>query len=115
MKHRVSELDGALLDAAVAMAAGASRDGPSVWKWPSGTRLMAASWQPSANWAQGGPIIERERISIVENGGMWAAFCSPCVTRNIVDWLPDGVGPTALTAYMRAFVASKFGDEIELP
>lgn len=66
----------------------------------------------STDWEQGGPIIEREKISIdfdadPECGGPCAASTrdAPCY------W----VGPTPLIAAMRTFVASKLGDEIEIP
>lgn len=65
-------------------------------------------YAPSSRWEQGGPIIERERIAL-ELGGWWHA---------VIDKDRDGVwvgdGPTALIAAMRAFVASKLGEEIDL-
>ena len=62
---------------------------------------------PSINWAQGGPIIERERIDLRGDGdGGWIA----CDNLN-----PEQAGPTPLIAAMRCYVASKLGDEIEVP
>jgi hypothetical protein len=70
----------------------------------------------STNWAQGGPIIEREEISISREfsaGGIeWAAW-TPAPIRD--DAEAFGYGPTPLIAAMRCFVASKLGDEIEVP
>lgn len=68
----------------------------------------------STNWAQGGPIIERERIGLDyypdgghPDGGAWgAATCEGMV---------HCVGPTPLIAAMRAYVASRLGDEVEVP
>lgn len=59
---------------------------------------------PSIWWQQGGPIIERERIETYFNAGAneWRA--------GIQFWKH---GDTLLEAAMRAFVASKFGDEVE--
>ena len=61
----------------------------------------------STDWAQGGPIIERENIGIGYDADMgWIGIES------------DGkyeTGPTPLIAAMRCFVASKLGDEIDLP
>ncbi len=59
----------------------------------------------SSDWAQGGPIIERERIECLHDGGLW-----------YVD-APHGLydGPTALIAAMRCYVAHKLGDEVEVP
>lgn len=68
---------------------------------------------PSTNWAQGGPIIEREEISTERR------------KPNFKDeqWGAQGwkamqnyhVGPTPLIAAMRCYVASKLGDEIDVP
>ena len=65
----------------------------------------------STNWAQGGPIIEREKITLV---------CAPCYDtywvaekgRLDVDCM---TGPTPLIAAMRCYVASKLGDDVEIP
>jgi hypothetical protein len=75
--------------------------------------------QYSTNWAQGGPIIERENITIAygEEEADWFA----CVgdSRRFDDDTPDGlaklVGHTPLIAAMRCYVASKLGDDIEIP
>lgn len=76
-------------------------------------------WQPSTDGAQGEPIIEREGISLLYipvghyfKVALWRAakdaYNPQC------DWGPMDTweGPTALIAAMRAFVASKFGDEV---
>lgn len=63
----------------------------------------------STDWAQGGPIIERERIDVFStaNGTGWCAQSDVRVY--------SGYGPTPLVAAMRCYVASKLGDEIEIP
>jgi hypothetical protein len=59
-------------------------------------------YSPTTNPSQAWPIIERERISIESiDDNVW------CSNYSIY-------GKTSLEAAMRAFVASKFGDEIEL-
>lgn len=60
----------------------------------------------STDWAQGGPIIERESISIEHSGkyGWIASQKGPC-----------SIGTTPLIAAMRCYVASKLGDEVEAP
>jgi len=64
-------------------------------------------FNPTTNWSQGGPIIERERININDDGGdEWKGDDS------IGHW---GYGPTPLIAAMRCYVASKLGDEVEIP
>jgi hypothetical protein len=71
-----------------------------------------AEHEYSTDWSQGGPIIEREQISIRVStvGGEWVGF-----TDN--GWGVEGwsTGPTPLIAAMRCYVASKLGDEIDLP
>ena len=65
----------------------------------------------STNWAQAGPIIERESIQLTpdEFHNMWCAF----MTNEGVGY--EYWGPTPLVAAMRCFVASRLGDEIEIP
>jgi hypothetical protein len=64
--------------------------------------------RPSTDWSQGGPIIEREGIYLVPdyNGG-WNS-----TTRKRRG---DYSGPTPLIAAMRCFVASRLGDEVDVP
>jgi len=62
----------------------------------------------STDWAFCGPIIERERITIEWEGDpdSWCA----CIMAD-----QEVYGPTALIAAMRCYVASKLGDEVEIP
>jgi hypothetical protein len=115
-KHKVAELEGALLDAVVAMALGDGygwNEHHAFTTYKNGSQKDAFS--PSSRWDDGGPIIERERIEVsavdrdqVYGPTTWNGFA-------------DGVGgfmasgPTPLIAAMRAYVASKFGDEVDLP
>ena len=66
---------------------------------------------PSTNWEQGGPIIEREGITIARRGkhswSEWGAVLN--------DFEFDEEGTTPLIAAMRCFVASKLGDNIDIP
>ena len=68
-------------------------------------------WQqynPSTDWSQGGPIIERENIALYPHGdGTYEAevFLNP----------KRGAGPTPLIAAMRCFVTSKLGETVEVP
>jgi hypothetical protein len=65
----------------------------------------------STHWEQSGPIIERERISIKAQQPDWTAYIAIC------DGMTDRVlrGKTPLEAAMRCFVASKLGNEVEIP
>lgn len=130
MKYTTSELEGDLLDAAVAKAAGYAPgftdfgpegSGPA-WIHAEGKRgaVLRSRFKPSTDWSIGGQIIERERITIVYGAnqdlvaGMWDAWCGP-VWASDMDMRVDGQGPTALIAAMRAYVASELGEEVDLP
>lgn len=74
------------------------------------------SFIPSEAWSQGGPILEREKLELRCNDDGWQAFCFgfPVAKahRGQRIWAS---GPTPLVAAMRCFVASRMGDEIEIP
>lgn len=127
MKHKVSELSGALLDAAVAMADGRPFriEAFHVSSADCGVVFIRAEpvcvadnghFEPSLVWAIGGPIIERERIAVSHGSLMnpnfveWHAVKQP-VANNVLTIR----GPTCLVAAMRCYVISKLGEEIELP
>lgn len=76
---------------------------------PYGKRPLVSRWYyPSSVWTDGGPIIEREKISIMPvftHGaffGEWRAVCMSFEGRQH----SEGRGPTPLIAAMRAFVGS---------
>jgi hypothetical protein len=101
MKIETSKLTGAALDWAVAKAIGEYKPVPVP--------------NYSTDWAQGGPIIERENINIETWHGAWQAE---------LEFLPDddthyrygkGAGPTPLIAVMRCYCASKLGHEVDVP
>jgi hypothetical protein len=110
MKVKVSELQGAALDWAVALIEypewkeqGYLEVFPHDLSFDDGT-----TYNPSTNWEQGGPIIERCCINVYyDGGGYW------CATTDSGD--PPRFGPTPLIAAMRCYVASQMGAEIELP
>lgn len=66
-------------------------------------------WEPSTNWLQGGPIIERERIELLPmfNPEYWSARVAIGGR-----WCE---GDTSLITAMRCFVSSKLGDKVEVP
>lgn len=67
-------------------------------------------YRPAEDWECGGPIIERERIELVavELGEEWIA-------RDYWKEFAEQSGPTPLVAAMRCYVASKLGEEVEVP
>ena len=120
MKIKTAELIGRQLDYAVALSAGGTGFRydtiASYWITIDGKHyVLSNGWSedqcytPSTNWLRGGPIIEREIISI-------------CTQMTNKDWMAesfhgdiDGFGPTPLIAAMRCYVASKLGDTVEIP
>ena len=119
---KTSELTGAALDWAVAKCEGATdawRSGaPFLWDGVPCIRIYGhdVDYAPSSDWAQGGPLIEREKIDLQ----CWDAHSMPW--KASIDGDTDAgialyveYGPTPLIAAMRCYVASKLGDEIDLP
>jgi hypothetical protein len=109
---KTSELTGTALDWAVAKCEGHDvfiKHAPvQVMYTPKGKR----SWYiytPSTNWAQGGPIIEREKLDL------WWCKGNQFYTSTHQDGTTVEDGPTPLIAAMRCYVASKLGDDIDLP
>ena len=114
-----NDLIGLALDWAVELAKGThwSPNGYFVFKHPDGTtRIFERNpeWRYSTHWAQSGPIIDREKISVrstpVSSGIVWFATYNPDN-----DYAFCGDGPTLLIAAMRCFCASKLGDTVEVP
>lgn len=135
MKIKTSELTGAALDWAVAKCEGNlitfDRYGPS------------GQWEMySTNWAQGGPIIDREKITVVCAEGdynpsksgtpdCFDTYWAACIGKLRPDEIygPQGdawgryfqiedssiTGPTPLVAGLRCYVASKLGDVVDVP
>lgn len=70
-----------------------------------------SNWQKpaySTDWAKGGLIIDREKIGL-----SWLGYWSAASEIDIK--VPYQKGPTALIAVMRCYVASKLGEEVDVP
>ena len=102
---KTADLEGEQLDYWVAVAFfGDNIEDPM--KFPGSTKKWP-EYKPSVNWEEGGPIIEREKISVIINSeDEWAAQMDDY---NNGDFYAGG---TPLIAAMRCLVASKFGDEV---
>jgi hypothetical protein len=75
-----------------------------------------ANWgSPSTDWRLGGQIIERERMCVEYFVDEWEAGAACVYGHEGPECKFYGYGPTPLIAAMRAFVASKLGEEVELP
>ena len=99
MKIKTSELQGSALDWAVKKAI--KKDG--------GYFLPSKSYKNishSTDWAQGGPIIEREGIALGQTADGWEATCDGAVYV---------YGKTPLIAAMRCYAINNLGKEVEVP
>lgn len=128
MKIKTSELTGAALDWAVAKCEGETplwHSGTTVSESIQGIKRFWVSvdtrydkegrdynprYSPSTDWLTAGPIIQREKIgSLHEARGVWSA------STKWEDPAKVFYGKTKLIAAMRCYVASKLGDEVEVP
>jgi hypothetical protein len=115
---KTSELTGAALDWAVA-----NKCEGVLMRWERSTHDEAPlEYSPSTDWAQGGgifvlreQIIEREKIGLKFWGCAWDAMGAYENDDDDVVRQAEGTGETPLIAAMRCYVASKLGDEVELP
>ena len=105
---KTADLEGAALDWAVAKCEdycifiGTQAYAPDVYGGEG--RVL---FEPSTDWAQGGPIIEREKLFLIPHQGHWSS--RPYAGGDFT------YGPTPLIAAMRCYVASKLGDEVDVP
>ena len=115
-KVKTNELTGAALDWAVQeieyqrMVA----EGEHVKQWALDDHRAGASINHySTDWLWGGPIIQREGISVGYQGHLGVPLDSLWYATNRVD--ACGFGQTPLIAAMRCYVASKLGNQINVP
>jgi hypothetical protein len=129
IQMKTSELTGNALNYAVAKA-----QGFDVYKdemlnghtmpgfWVSGyypgdlnSWIQLEHYTPSTSWMKGGPIIEREKIRFddLPDGGIRAFTRAKGKPVFITDCWDEGITP--LIAAMRCFVASRLGDDVEIP
>lgn len=65
------------------------------------------TWSPSTDWSQGGPILQNHISELIDCGELgWEACCNGTY---------GAAGNTPLEAICKAYVASKLGDEVEIP
>ncbi|MBS0453995.1 MAG: DUF2591 domain-containing protein [Proteobacteria bacterium] len=126
---KTADLTGAALDWAVCKSAGLIDAYP---KHVGTGKKFLKEWKadiqpwlrPSTNWAQSGPIIEREGIELHQLADAVAVELHPtykpgdrweCNVWPADEDLISICGPTPLIAAMRCYVASKLGDEVDVP
>jgi hypothetical protein len=104
---KTSELIGDALNWAVARGECFTLDRSASGVYFSGSDIEC---KYSTEWAQGGPIIERERICIRDIGdGIWEADDQRDPSAHKYQ------GETPLIAAMRCYVASKLGASVDVP
>jgi hypothetical protein len=110
MKIKTSDLTGATLDWAVEVSLNRKPKAYFIGQTFKDNHSCGMH-NYSTDWAQGGPIIEDNAIQLTpdEYAGTWTAY-----TTNEGEPY-EFTGPTPLIAAMRCFVASKLGDDMEVP
>ena len=113
IKIKIENLRGKALDwAASSIEQDLERTGNEAYvvEWNGERKLFC----PSTSWDQGGKILDREKICV-----MWLDYENK---KNPDEKWSAGLdgellfsGATALEAAMRCYVASKLGDEVEVP
>jgi hypothetical protein len=116
VKIKTSELSGPALDWAVAKAEGV----PFTYRhivpgeYYGREIVTQRKMSYSTNWVQGGPIIEREMLGVFPSESVSGKWCCRPRERDYPKF-PFVYGPTALVAAMRCYVASRLGDEVDIP
>ena len=125
MKIKTSELIGPALDWAVAKCEYDELAALNI-QFPDHAKHYPKV-SPSTDWSQGGSIMDREDIDsfVVKEAGVtesgaevlrkigWKAWISPSAYWMSKRFISEG--ETRLIAAMRCFVASKLGEEVEVP
>jgi hypothetical protein len=118
---KTNELNGDALHFAVAVAEGwedfDEDDSGFTWHREKGSAwLTLATFRPSELWKQGGPIIEREGIEIKKGNPIYFPKGNENGDHFEPLWLAGKMhGTTPLIAAMRCYVASKLGDDVDIP
>lgn len=121
MKLKTAELTGPALDWAVTKC---EEDDNMMVDAMAKCGSIFYGYHYSTDWSQGGPIIERELLEVSPH------FCSASAGnkwKGAWEWVAYVLGPnnqddnseqhgsTPLIAAMRCYVASKLGNEVEVP
>ncbi|MFU7495819.1 phage protein NinX family protein [Pseudomonas aeruginosa] len=125
---KTCELEGPALDWAVAKASRLEltsiKFGSGVWVkglLPPGIMPNATRWEPSNNWAQAGPLIEKFHIQTSYNGNGFSRsptreyWCAYVCEDSGQELRPSGGGPTAIIAACRAIVTASLGETVSVP
>jgi hypothetical protein len=116
---KTSELTGAALDWAVAKCEVPNNNLGHFLKLRA-EHVLHRRFFYSTDWAQGGPIIEREKITLLWQPPSTEHYCGNrwfATTGDVreEDTLGEHHETSPLIAAMRCYVASKLGEEVEIP
>ena len=119
MKVKTADLIDAPLDWAVAQCIGETLSQGSlsfqIEEYGCLQRPHLGNWKPSVRWSQSGPIIEHIKGFTLKH---WLeSEPETCCEAHIHNYEGNWVqfGPTPLIAACRCLVASKLGDEVDIP
>lgn len=135
MKVKTAELSGGALDWAVAIAEGWEPNRPHDGQLKRGESYILVSdrtvdrrfrrfwYSPSTDWSQCGLLIEQYKLSLylhseyeINGEGVYDIYEAGCSADWFVDaTTPDPVSTDPKVAICRAVVASKLGDEVDIP
>ena len=133
MKIKTADLIGPALDWAVGAAFEMPVEVCQIFQYgrPNGKHYISigetdkdgaeVDFEPSEEWSQGGPIIERESVEVVRGNALIFPKGNEKGEYSEPLWLASYGGgrkfhgPTPLIAAMRCVVASRLGDEVDIP
>ena len=124
MKIKTATAEGEVLNWLVATAQGLdsflTTPGKHLCVWKvcalTGEREGSASYRPSTDWAQGGPILTEARISrTIDHSGLWVAYWTDGYDDSDAGKKWMQCDRSELVAGLRCYVASKLGDEVDVP
>ena len=128
MKIKIKDLTGTALDWAVATFQGLKIEYDGISHWVVSDKFVKqlgehhdatgnqCGYSPSTDWAQGGPIFEREDMTVSgkNNGATEVRLRTGCQNKRGVYTFSTQRGPSLLTAAMRCYVANKAGDDVDV-
>ena len=116
MKYETKELTGLALEFATHKAMGTFDVQENGMQGISLVDYIAAGGGYHLDWETCGPIISRERISLLPeySGIEWDACIKGMNTYDGWEGEHDATGPTAIIAAMRCFIDAKIGAEVNL-
>jgi hypothetical protein len=129
MKVKTSDLIGPALNWALGKALGLPVEICQIFQYgrPNGRHYISigetdrdgaeVDFDPSQEWSQGGPLIEYYWVELQNGSNLPPDLWGACMWSGTDAGVPlgEGWGLTPLVAATRCIVASKLGDEVDVP